>query len=110
MSTKNLVSLNVPAFASAPTNPSPAAGDIYFNTGDSGFYLYTGSTWTQINRANEFVTLSSTQPASPRNGDAWYDTTSSSYLIYYSGAWNFVGNSNTVTSPSDLTSSWWLGV
>lgn len=28
-----------------PTSPTPVAGDVYFNTSDSKFYVYDGTYW-----------------------------------------------------------------
>ena len=43
MSKKQLVPLNIPGFATAPT--AQYVGDAYVNTGDSTLYFWTGSSW-----------------------------------------------------------------
>ena len=45
MSKNSLVPLNNFASTSAPTVPTLAAGDMYFNTSNSTLYVYTGSAW-----------------------------------------------------------------
>lgn len=39
----------VPVLASAPS--APVAGELYFNSGDSKLYLYTGSAWVSVSLA-----------------------------------------------------------
>ena len=34
--------------ATAPTSPTPVSGQVYFNTGDSSFYVYDGSAWDKL--------------------------------------------------------------
>jgi hypothetical protein len=34
--------------ATAPTSPAPVSGQVYFNTGDSSFYVYDGSAWDKL--------------------------------------------------------------
>ena len=48
MSRLALTPTNIPALSSAPTTPTLRAGDMYFNTGNSTVYVYTGSTWTAV--------------------------------------------------------------
>ena len=43
MSKKQLVPLNIPGFAIAPT--AQRVGDAYVNTGDNTLYFWTGSSW-----------------------------------------------------------------
>ena len=110
MSRPQLVPLNIGAFTSAPTLPALQQGDVYFNKANNGVYVYDGTAWSQINRANGFLSVSATTPLNPNSGDMWFDTTSNLMLVYSSGSWvGVVGNNPANSNPVDIASSWWLG-
>lgn len=45
MSRLALTPVNHPALASAPTIPTLKAGDSYYNTSNSTFQIYNGTSW-----------------------------------------------------------------
>jgi hypothetical protein len=95
MSRKSLVPVNVPALASAPTEPTLRAGDLYYNTIDSTLYSYNGTIWAASGGGggggNSSITVSDTAPVSPDTGDLWYRSDSGQTFVYYDNYWVEVG-------------------
>lgn len=47
MSQKQLVPVNLYASAANPTTPTPAIGDMYYNT-TTGVLIYNGTSWVAV--------------------------------------------------------------
>jgi hypothetical protein len=99
MSRKSLVPVNVPALSSAPTLPTLVSGDLYFNTGNSTLYSYTGSAWVAAGTGTtSSVAISDTAPSSPTAGTLWFDSITGQLFIYYLNYWLEVGGGNSGAS------------
>jgi len=90
--------------ASAPS--SPAAGQIYFNTGDGELYYYDGTQWVSV--LNESEVLYGTLAARPSAGVAgrlYYAT--NNYLLYFDDGttWTQINNFGTVTAQTTYGAS-----
>jgi hypothetical protein len=80
MSRQALVPVNVFASASAPSTPTLAAGDLYYNL-TAGLQVYTGTGWEAVG-SNVFPTMADGgQPDSlaPYNG-GYYNTVTTQVL------------------------------
>lgn len=75
----------------APTSPSD--GDLWFDTTNSGLFIYyqdtDSSQWIEVvgsstgGSGGASVSVSTTAPSSPSEGDLWFDSTDLSLYIYY---------------------------
>jgi hypothetical protein len=74
----------VPSGTTAQRDVSPNAGYLRFNTTDSSFEGYNGSTWGAIGGGGGggTYTAQSTAPTSPSAGDEWWDTDSGVFYKY----------------------------
>ena len=90
--------------ASAPS--SPAAGQIYFNTGDNELYYYDGTQWVSV--LNESEVLYGTLAGRPSAGVAGrlYFATDN-YLLYFDDGttWTQVNNFGSVTAQTTYGAS-----
>jgi hypothetical protein len=90
--------------ASAPS--SPAAGQIYFNTGDGEIYYYDGTAWVSV--LNESEVISGTYAARPAAGTVGrlYFATDQQILYFDDGStWSQVSNFGSVTAQTTYGAS-----
>lgn len=68
--------VTLPRLGTAPS--SPAAGDMYYNTGDNKPYVHNGTSWVAATgttgSGGNAVTYSADAPSSPAVGDIWVES------------------------------------
>ena len=90
--------------ASAPA--SPAAGQIYFNTGDGEMYYYDGSAWVSVLNESEVISgLFSARPAAGTAGRLFFATDQQIMYFDTGSAWLQVSNFGSVTSQTTYGAS-----
>lgn len=90
--------------ASAPS--TPAAGQIYFNTGDGELYYYDGTAWVSV--LNESEVISGTYASRPAAGTAGrlFFATDQQIMYFDTGsAWLQVSNFGSVTAQTTYGAS-----
>lgn len=90
--------------AAAPA--SPAAGQIYFNTGDGEIYYYDGTQWVSV--LNESEVISGTYAARPAAGTVGrlYFATDQQIMYFDDGStWSQVSNFGSVTAQTTYGAS-----
>lgn len=112
MSRKNLTPVNLLSSASAPSIPTLGAGDTYWNSASSTFFVYDGAAWVAIGA----VTASSTDTFTNKSISGSTNTLSNisnssltNSTITINGVSVSLGGSTTVTGDTDFTPSFMLG-
>lgn len=90
--------------ASAPA--SPAAGQIYFNTGDGEIYYYDGTAWVSVLNESEVISGDyASRPAAGTAGRLYFATDQQIMYFDTGSAWLQVSNFGSVTAQTTYGAS-----
>ena len=77
---------------------SPADGLIVYDTDESEYFQYDGSSWVEF-EVTTSGTVSGDEPSSPNIGEKYYDETGGELHIYTTGGWASIDLGSAVDSP-----------
>lgn len=106
-----LLSVVVENSGTAPS--TPVSGQIYFNTGDSKFYYYNGSSWVGLDNSGvtTLAALTDTDVTTPASGNMLvYDGTNSWDNVAMSGHATLAANGTLTLSTTGVTASTYGGL
>ena len=90
--------------ASAPS--TPAAGQIYFNTGDGELYYYDGTAWVSVLNESEVISGTfASRPAAGTAGRLFFATDQQIMYFDTGSAWLQVSNFGSVTAQTTYGAS-----
>ena len=78
---------NVTVSSNPPTSPTPANGDLWWDSDIGELYIYytdgDSNQWVETSGGSETVTISDNAPPNPNDGDLWWESDTGSLKIYY---------------------------
>ena len=78
---------NVTVSSNPPTSPTPANGDLWWDSDVGELYIYftdgDSNQWVETSGGSETVTISDNAPPNPNAGDLWWESDTGSLKIYY---------------------------
>ena len=99
--TKLTTGVVVTESTTAPTNPTPIQGDIWFDTTTGITKTYDGAAWKEIDL--DKVTEAATQPTGTAvEGDFWIDTANNLLKIYDNGSWKTVSSTKNLDDDQKI--------
>ena len=78
---------NVTVSSNPPTSPTPANGDLWWDSDVGELYIYytdgDSNQWVETAGGSETVIISDNAPSSPNDGDLWWESDTGQLKIYY---------------------------